>query len=56
MDKKFESWLKRVAKMDDRYSHLTDISYKDERVSFYVYYLLKYTPAQALQQEYDKYG
>ena len=52
----FEDWLRRVVGRDDRYSHLLDEDFEDERTAFYAYFDAKKSPYQALQEEYQKYG
>ena len=52
----FEVYLWDIVKMDKRYAHLIDKKYKEERSDFYVYFLAKMTPEQALAEEYAQYG
>jgi len=52
----FEKWLKRIIGLDDRYKHLLNSDYEEERLSFYVYFDKGYSPWRALQEEYRKYG
>ncbi len=53
---RFEAWLQEVAEMDDRYAHLTNPEYKDERKDFNRYYEQGLTPEEALRREYEEYG
>ncbi len=52
----FEAWLKKVVGRDDRFKHLLDPEYEEERADFYNYFLARFSPWQALQEEYRKYG
>lgn len=52
----FESWLKRIADRDDRFEHLLNPEYEEERADFYRYFSKNLSPWQALQEEYQKYG
>ena len=52
----FEAWVKQIVGRDERYSHLLIPEYEEERADFYVYFLARMSPWQALQEEYQKYG
>lgn len=57
-DKKeqFKRWLRRVVGQDDRFKHLLEPDYEEERLDFYNYFEKNLSPYQALQEEYRKYG
>lgn len=52
----FEKWLKQVVGHDDRYAHLLQPDYEEERLNFYNYFKRGFSPWHALQEEYRKYG
>ena len=52
----FTKWLRRVVGRDDRFKHLLESDYEEERLSFYGYFDMDLSPYQALQKEYLKYG
>lgn len=52
----FERWLKKVIGRDSRYKHLLIPEYEEERSAFYMYFMKRLSPWQALQEEYQKYG
>jgi len=54
---RFEKWLRRVVGRDDRFKHLLEKDYEEERADFFIYFsTYKMSPHQALQEEYDKFG
>ena len=53
--KQFESWLKKIVGRNDRFKHLLDSDFEEERLDFYNYFLKQLSPWQALQEEYRKY-
>ena len=52
----FEKWVKRIVGQDDRFKHLLNPEFEEERLDFYNYFDLGLSPWQALQQEYKQYG
>lgn len=52
----FEDWIEEIIKRDNNYSHLKDDSFIDERLDFFVYYKMGWSPYMALQEEYRQYG
>ena len=52
----FKLWIKKVIGQDDRFKHLLEPDYEEERLDFYNYFEKNLSPYQALQEEYRKYG
>jgi len=52
----FEKWIRRVVGHDNRYSHLLENDYEEERLGFYGYFDKGFSPWRALQEEYRNYG
>lgn len=52
----FEQWLFEVGELDNKFAFLGEIKYEEERADFYVYFLAKMTPSEALSKEYDEFG